>query len=303
MCTNRDGVATPANAFQLIHAAILLAGTIRAEQYAELRNTYVYNGDDSLDSGHPFEIPFKIVSELTLIQTIKLSFRIMPYRAYSTAASSGGADTSGSGGGQTSSSGGGQTSSGASGYPGSVESENTNLGSHVHDIGGSHVHTMPSHEHDLGGTTQSDPGGGNHTHDLGFSSSVSSEDPGNTDSTDLYNTDSTNLGNHSHTVGLVDHTHTVSDHTHTVANHTHTTPNHTHGVTYGIHEESNSPTVHFHIDNGAGFGGPSANYGADQLDVNIAGSIAGVGWKAIRFDTDLRCRIAAIIECKLDITA
>ena len=101
---------------------------------------------------------------------------------------------------------------------------------------------------------------------------------------------------HRHVINLDDHTHTVDDHAHS-------TPNHVHGVTYGIHEESNSPTVHYHIDNGAGFGGASADYTTDQLDLVITGSISSSGWKAIRFDTNLRCRIAAIIECKLDIDA
>jgi len=72
---------------------------------------------------------------------------------------------------------------------------------------------------------------------------------------------------------------------------------------YGMHEENNSPTVHYHIDNGAGYGGASDDFTTNQLDIDISGSLAGTGWKTIRFDTNLRCRIFCIIELKLDINA
>jgi len=306
VCTNADGVAHAGVPFQLIHAAIILAGTIRAEQYAQLRNTYVYNSEDSLDAAKPFTIPFRIIPEADDIVSATLSFRIMPYRAYSTGAAAGGADTSGAGGAdvptssagggftetsdaggqQTSSAGGGQTTSdGGSGWWDATETDyaNVNYGEVVSTEdcgGGNHNHDIPSGEDMFAG----------HKHDL-------------------------ELGAHTHTVD--DHTHDVDDHTHdiTVANHTHTvtiedhthsTPNHVHGITYGIFEEANAPTIHYHIDDGAGFGGASGNYAADAQDIDISGALtirAGTGWKNLRFDTDLRCRIFAIIELKLDITA
>jgi len=109
---------------------------------------------------------------------------------------------------------------------------------------------------------------------------------------------------------MQDHTHGLgggASHTHdlNIPNHNHTVSisAHVHNITYGIHEESNSPTVHYHINNGLGFGEASDNYNSDQLDIDLTGDISGIGWKSIRFDTDLRCRIFAIIECKLDITA
>ena len=302
MCVNKDGVAYPANAQQLIHCAVLLAGTLRAETYLELRNTYVYNGDDSLDVSHPLEVPFKIVSEMIAVQSIKLSFRIMSFRAYSTAASSGGAATSGAGGGQTSSSGGGQTSSGASGWPSDKNTSTVDPGDTDNEALGSHYHQMPSHDHSLSGNTASADGTGSHDHDLDYQATVSNKDPGDTYSENLYSHQHT-MGTHLHTYNLEDHTHTISNHTHTVTDHQHTVPNHVHGITYGLHEESNSPTIHYHIDNGAGYGGASGNYTTDQLDIDITASISAVGWKGIRFDTDLRCRVAAIIECKLDINA
>jgi len=165
---------------------------------------------------------------------------------------------------------------------------------------------MPSHDHRLSGNTDNeDCGGGSHNHDLGYSANVSSEDPGNTYSYNMYS-HSHGVDDHDHTINksqLEGHTHTVEDHTHTISNHTHSTPNHAHDISYGIHEESNSPTVHFHIDNGSGYGDASDNYTTDQLDIDITEDISGDGWKSLRFDTTARCRIAAIIECKLDITA
>jgi len=364
MCVNTAGVAHPANAIQLLHAGVILAGTIRAEQYAELRNTYVYNGDDSLDSTKPLEIPFKIVSEMTAIQSVKLSFRIMPYRAYSTAAESGGGSTSGA------YDHGIKTSSGPADWDwyavtdgisgiipdtangGAINTSDTDLSTHYHTMPshdhdltvpsttgsenlGSHDHTMGTHDHDISGDTDYEDGDGNHRHGLSsYNVDCSNEDPGDTNETALgshdhtlpagYNwtistedtgdTNTANLGSHHHTGGS--HAHEMGNHTHdldafgashthtvTVGSHTHSTPDHVHTIAYGIHEEDNSPTVHYHIDNGGGFGGASGNFSSDQLDIDITASITGSGWKAIRFDTDLRCRIFAIIEAKIDLTA
>ena len=163
------------------------------------------------------------------------------------------------------------------------------------------------------------------------SGTTGSENPGT--SSELWSTQITYVssvpGSHSH--GINSHSHTVNSHTHTGANHSHTVTSHshtmgahthsmstwsndhTHNVTiaahthtqiFGIYEEDNSPvTVHYHIDNGSGFGGASGNYTSDQTDLDITASVTGAGWKAIRFDVDKRCRVAAIIECKIDLTA
>jgi len=88
-----------------------------------------------------------------------------------------------------------------------------------------------------------------------------------------------------------------------VGNHTHTTPNHVHGITYGIYEDSQSPTINVYINNGSGYGASIGSYAADQTDIDISTKINGTGWKKVRFTTTARCRIHSIIECKLDITA
>jgi len=305
MCINKDGVAYPANAQQLIHAGVLLAGTIRAESYMELRQTYVYNGDDSLDASYPFEIPFEIVSEMTSLISVKLSFRIMNYRAYSTGA------TAAAGGGQTSDGGSswpwgktgvrnpGDTSSEDPGDTSSEDPGDTNY----RDLG-SHYHSMPNHDHDVSGRTENADGTGSHSHNTSYNVNISSENPGNTDYRDL-NDHMHTMPTHRHTMGTHKHTMGTHDHDLNIPDHTHTISNHTHGVSidFGLHEENNSPTVHFHVNNGSGFGSASDNYNGDQLDIDITAMISGTGWKGVRFDTNARCRIAAIIKCKIDVTA
>lgn len=87
--------------------------------------------------------------------------------------------------------------------------------------------------------------------------------------------------------------------------HTHTVdlPNHTHDVVFGIFEENNSPTINLQVDNGAGFGGTIGPYTTDQLNLDLTSLISGAGWKRIRFAASARCRIAFVLECKLDISA
>jgi hypothetical protein len=271
MCINDEGSSHPVYGLPVIHARLIQAATITADLYAQLRQTYVYTyNEPGLDSSHPAEFPFKIVSEMTSIISVLLSFRIMPYRAYSTAAASGGGSTP-----TTDTSYAVTQSATVTINSGGTSNTNTGSGSGTGSstpsisIQSTYISSVPgSHGH---GTT-----GGSHTH-----------------------TES------SHSHGINSHTHTANGHTHVMNGHYHnvTIAPHSHGITYGLHEESNSPTVNFNINNGSGFGGASGNYTTDQLDIDITSDITGTGWKAIRFNTDLRCRIAAIIECKLDVTA
>jgi hypothetical protein len=216
----------------------IAAATITADKYSELRNTYVFCGADSLDANYPFALDFEIISEMTAINNVKLSFRISKFRAYETGTPSGGSGTTPSGGSGTS-----QSTSGY--YPGILVTAKTN----VTNVGNEHVNgVLP--------------------------------------------TAVTSPVNFAH-----------SAHTHPTPNHIHTTPDHTHGITYGIYEETTTPTIHYHIDNGAGYGAASGNYTTDQLDIAITASISGTGFKRIKFDSDVRCRIAAWVMCKIDITA
>jgi len=216
----------------------IAANTITADKYNELRNTYVFNGDDSLDASFPFELDFEIVSEMTTIDSIKLSFRISQFRAYSTGIPSGGGSTSGSGGGQTSS---------------TNTSGSTNL----------FVFTEANYVTHVGQESKN-----------GY------------------------LGSAYDTLSLA-----AKAHTHSVDDHTHTVPNHTHSLNFGIYEDSQSPTIHYYIDNGSGYGSASGAFTTDQLDINITGSISGTGFKRIKFVSDKRCRIRAWVMCKVDISA
>ena len=89
-----------------------------------------------------------------------------------------------------------------------------------------------------------------------------------------------------------------------MANHDHTIAAHNHSIVFGIYEEDNSPvTVHYHVDNGSGFGAASGDFTGDQTDIELVSGITGTGWKAVRFDVDKRCRIVASVEVKVDVTA
>lgn len=292
----------------------------------ELRNTYVHSDQDSLDPTYPFELDFEIVSEMTEIRHVKLSFRIRNFRAYATGGASGGASTTGvketpSGGGATSGaqgtpSGGGSTS-GAQGTPsggGSTSGSATHNhpgstaggGGHDHYIPGSSANTgncepWPEycnlgavHHHGYFFRSSSTATEGDHTHSLNITS----------DGAHRHSTPNHTHPNHTHTTPNhthPNHTHTTPDHTHPT--HNHTTPNHSHNLTFGIYEDAQSPTLTVKIDNGDGYGDSIGSYGADQLDIDITEHISDVGFKRIKFETDVRTRISAWIMCKVDIQA
>ena len=364
----RDGEVYPAAPTQLSYVGLLLAGTIRAEHYAELRQTYVYNFEDSLDSVVYLAMPFKIVSEMTDIVSVKVSFQILNFRAYSTATGGGGGQTTSASGADSRTTSapsnlGGTDQTGAlySSYntgstdPATGKSvDSTNLSNHSHTMGthyhtlstasstdtadlSTHTHGMGTHYHTVtGDTNTTNCAGTTHSHSLSsYSVSTNYVDPGDTDSANLSthshtipssgwtistvdpgDTDNTDLGSHAHTIPSLSHDHTLTDHAHyagstianhthgvDITNHTHTVADHTHDVTYGIHEEANSPTISLYVDNGTGYGPKIDDYSGSQLDVDITSEISGTGWKWIKFTSTTRARIAAIIECKLDITA
>jgi hypothetical protein len=89
-----------------------------------------------------------------------------------------------------------------------------------------------------------------------------------------------------------------SAHTHTV-----TIPNHTHNITFGIYEETNDPTINVYCDDGSGYGSSVGQYGYDVQDLNLTSYFTSTGWKKIKFTSDELCRIAYVLEVKLDISA
>jgi len=308
-----------------------IRGGLRSANLAEYRNTYVINAQDSLDATYPMYVHFNIISEMTKIVSIKLSFWFLNFRAYSTAAKSGGGSTSGSGGGQTSSS--VTTPSGGGATSGAMGSASGG-GSTTPSGGGS---TTPS-----GGGSTSGSGGQQTSSGLGALAAESVGIEGGTGYINagltgyaLFDTASYNiLYNHTHTVANhthstpahihttpnhihstpdhthPNHTHSTPDHTHpahdhTVANHTHSTPDHTHDIAYGIHEEENSPTVMVYIsrDNGLTYSLPIGSYTKDQETLDITRFIDKAGSKMIKFESNARARLSVQIEIKLDIKA
>lgn len=303
----------------------ITANSITASKYNELRNSLIFNGWDSLDASFPFEVPFLLLSELTAIQSVKLSFKIMPYRGYSTGTSSGGS---------------------------SVPST-TAVAIPTHN----HTFKMTGNTYTSGYTLMGDAttgllylykagGATSGYYDFPFESS-----DGHTHNVSAYYTNSTtgksyvswyadsntlrcpNLkilttaaNNHSHEFDLngaysgtnakiylygsslvssaASGTEYASQTSESASNHTHTVtiPNHTHGIAFGIFEESNSPSVTVNIDNGSGYGTP-LGFAGDQLNLDLTSRLSGAGWKTLKFTSSARCRIAFVLECKLDISA
>jgi len=79
---------------------------------------------------------------------------------------------------------------------------------------------------------------------------------------------------------------------------------HTHDITYGIFEDSTSPTVMIYIskDNGLTYSLPLGSYTADQ-SLDITRFIDTAGSKMIKFTSNARARLSVQIEIKLDIKA
>ena len=259
---------------------------ITTNNLSNFMNTYVINEKDSLDASYPMYVHFNIINEMINIVSVKVSFWILNYRAYSTAASSGGAVSSASGGGETptsssggevtSASGGGETPTSSSvstpsgggstsGATGSASGGGSTSGSGGGQTSGA---TDTAHQHTIqlanqtsgqaviygnnsfgcsgGGTVPTLAGGMNHTHTVANHTHTT---PAHTHPNHTHSTPNHTHPNHTHTVTIAAHTHTGGAHTHTVtvAAHTHTGGAHTHDITYGIHEEENSPTIKFHI--------------------------------------------------------
>lgn len=238
-------------------------GGITSYNMKEVRNTYVINAQDSLDDSYPLYVHFNIIGEMTKIVSVWLDFWIMNYRAYSTAAASGGGDTSGSGGGVAISSGSG------GGYTATSQTEATDLVS-VEQISEYISVTNVGDENKSGSL-------------VGSASTMGVAD-----------------GNHTHRVSIPNHKHSIS-----IDNHTHSTPDHTHDVTYGIHEEDNSPAVKFAISNNEG-NSYSDIYGPfkeNQSAIDITNEIIGSGSKLIKFESTARARLSVQITVKLDIKA
>jgi len=308
------------------------AGTITAAKYAELRQSLYFTGEDSVDNLYFLDIPFKIPSELNSIVSIKLSFKLLPFRSYSTTVSSGGGHTTASGGSGTS----GATAAAqhshnftfATGGTGSTYCKVTSDG--VLYSGNVSVHWVQTsssadgHTHTLtwnGGTTGSDV----RILNGGFSCGVAG-----VGGLAIVTTSAANGHAHSFLVQesssgslvvpyLSDYSVRTSNaiaptlvtptsanaHTHTTPSHAHAVSNHTHPLGFGIYEEALvSPSVIVHTaNNDTPTYTQQLTYTASQTDIDMTAHFSTAGWKHIKLVANKRMRIAYVLEVKVDIDA
>lgn len=80
---------------------------------------------------------------------------------------------------------------------------------------------------------------------------------------------------------------------------------HTHALTYGIYEETNSPSIKFSIseDNGITYGDIVGTYTEDKLNIDISSLIDTVGIKILKFESTARARLNIQVTIKIDIKA
>ena len=172
---------------QLQETQDTLNGGITARNMANFRNTYIINVADSLDDSYPLLVRFRVLDETVKIVSVKVSYWIDNFRAFSKGAAEAAADTSGgtgspSGGGHTSGGGGDETTqAGLTGSIGvttgftdhalvdnpassthvvltiagatSVVSHTHGQAIHYHAVKAhthpSHTHVIPAHSHDI----------------------------------------------------------------------------------------------------------------------------------------------------------
>lgn len=140
----------------------------------EFTQMYGYSAEDNADANNPIILNIYVPAVLSGVESLKLSFKRLPFRSYSTGAASGGGSTSGAGGGAT------PTSRNGGGGTTDQSVDNTGLAagvtSYSHPDGTSTSHSIVNHYHSS-----------KHGHGLPY---------------------------HSHIVDIPAHTHSTPDHTH-----------------------------------------------------------------------------------------
>ena len=273
----------------------ILSAGIRSNNLKEYRNTYVINAQDSLDASYPMYTHFNIISEMTKIVSIKLSFWLLNYRAYSTAATEKAAVTSGAS--SATSSGASSAVSSASGGGETPTSSSVSTPSGGGDTSGTTTGTslirVLSTKDVTGVGTNNDSGKLVLTTDAAVL----------TDKDHIHTTPNHTHPEHNHTITIAAHTHNIP-HTHNIE-HTHNIPAHSHDITYGIHEEENSPTIVPSVsrDNGLTYSLPIGSYSKSQENLDITSFIDTLGSKMIKFESSTRARLSVQVTIKLDIKA
>jgi hypothetical protein len=303
----------------------ITANSITASKYNELRNSLIFNGWDSLDASYPFEVPFLLLSELTAIQSVRLSFKIMPYRAYSTTTLSGGSSV------QSTTEEPVPThdhtlkivgNSYSAGYTLMYGNQDGKL--YLYKSGGATsgyydftLETSDGHNHEIRAYYTDSYVGKSYVNYYADSNTLRCSGAKVTTTevnghTHVFSLDGAYSGTNAQVYlygsslvsAVASGTNYVNPTSESPSAHTHdvTIPNHTHGIDFGIYEESNSPSITVNTDNGAGYGTPLW-YSGDQLNIDLTSRFSGAGWKKLKFTASARCRIAFVLECKLDISA
>lgn len=73
----------------------LLESGLRSNNSTNFRNLCIFNAQDSLDVKYPMYLHFNIISDTVKIVSVKLSFWLLPFRAYDTTSANGGGATEG----------------------------------------------------------------------------------------------------------------------------------------------------------------------------------------------------------------
>lgn len=263
-----------------------LNGGITHRNMKSIRTFFVVSGQDSFDDTYPMYMPFNIPLTTQTIISVNVSFWLLPFRAYSKAASSGGGSTSGSSSVTTTPSGGGSTS----GSGGSSTPTSSSAGSHSHTI------TLSNHTHGLMASDATTGVTNGHYHSYQAPRTATSAGGGTVTTSSTYSS-------HSHSVTIAAHTHTTPNHSHNIE-HTHTTPNHTHDIDFGIYEENNSPSVTLFVSRDAGYTYPYeiGTYSANQYSLDITSFVDTPGSKMLKFESTALGRLSVQIEITLDVS-
>jgi hypothetical protein len=197
---------------------------------------------DNCDQNIPAIIPFYIDDDVVNVNTVELTFRTKPFRAYSRATAGGGAlvDTTESGGGttRTTTSGGGTTATSGSGGGTSTTTQTGGQTTQTSAASGDHRHLVLGYQGEV-----SEPPGGQwkafsapRQADGGAVGALFIQGPGGpvyTEGTSGTHTHSVSVPAHNHQVTTPNHTHDV-----TIPNHSHEVeiPPHTHEIKLPDHE-------------------------------------------------------------------
>jgi phage minor structural protein len=219
---------------------------------------------DNLDAVHRLVFKVYIPPETLQIHSVKLSFILENFRAYSKGAEAGGGVTlaTPSGGGHTTINGGGSTS----GYQ------------------GSHRHQM---FYFSGGTPD--------VSQRGFSAR-------NVSGSAIELALNTALGQHLYTYAAADsHRHSTPNHNHAVANHSHSVviPAHTHPIEYGIYQSTKATNVKVYVNDTLNnrLGGANG-YVTDQINLDLT-QWMNIGWNTIELSSSQLGRLNATYFCQI----